>query len=72
MCGAWGAAVACVDSACVSGRCVGVCVPGHTTCVGGALQACTPAGAWQPVSACDAGMCDGGTVACAVDAGGSG
>jgi hypothetical protein len=53
----------------MDGYCRGVCSPGTTQCAGNVLQACTVYGHWDPVSACDGGGCDGGTVACVPDAG---
>jgi hypothetical protein len=54
--GQWGTAIACVNSACVSGKCVGVCVPGSTMCSSDAgVQTCDSIGQWSSSTACGCG-----------------
>lgn len=59
--GTWGAAVACVSSACVSGGCTGVCAPGATQCNGGA-QTCDLNGQWGSPVPCTNGCVSGACV----------
>jgi hypothetical protein len=61
--GQWESAVACTDSACVSGSCTGVCSPGATQCSGSSVETCSESGTWGGPVACPY-MCSGGTCVC--------
>ncbi|MGH7440773.1 MAG: hypothetical protein ACRENE_34210 [Polyangiaceae bacterium] len=70
VCGVWTVFAACVNQACVSGVCTGVCTPGSSQCSGGsATQICGPAGTWGTAIPCEAGTCAGGYCTGPADAG---
>jgi len=61
----------CVNQACVSGVCTGVCTPGATECAGATPQTCSATGAWvsqtacaQPTPDCASGSCTCTGVVC--------
>lgn len=75
--GTWGAAVACVDQACVSGACAGQCAPGATTCDGNGVSTCMNDGTWGAAAACVdqacvSGACVGACVPQSVTCAGTG
>jgi len=50
--GNFGAAVPCVDQACVAGACTGLCAPADTQCSGDGVKTCSLNGEWQTPVAC--------------------